>query len=42
MEDKGTVGAFTKQAKDSGMTVQEFAMKVKQVMKLLVVEHIQV
>ena len=30
MEDKGTVGAFTKQAKDSGMTVQEFAMKVKE------------
>lgn len=30
MEDKGTVGAFTKQAKVSGMTVQEFAMKVKE------------
>jgi len=30
MEDKGTVGAFTKQAKDSGMSVQDFAMKVKE------------
>ena len=29
MKEKGTVGAFTKQAKNSGMSVQDFAMKVK-------------
>jgi len=29
MEKKGTVGAFTKQATDAGMSVQDFAKKVK-------------
>ena len=29
MEKKGTVGAFTKQATDEGMSVQDFDKKVK-------------
>jgi hypothetical protein len=29
MEKRGTVGAFTQQAKDAGMSVHDFAMKVK-------------